>query len=205
MTPAKAGRDRQRWLGGAVLATGVAVFTVALAFRVAEAARTMGALVFDWTFYSAAVQRWLAGEPIYPGGVISTLGTAAGASYAYPPSSVPLMLPFASWPLGAILWEACLLLVFWTGVWTVIDRGWPDRRALALGIALLAAAFFQPVLDGFAFGNVNIATAGALAWVWTSGHGASSGCLCKSQSRPWLRSRWRRPTASGRSPSRVWR
>jgi hypothetical protein len=127
---------------------------------------------FDWTFYAGAVNRWLSGDQIYPGSRISTLGSPAGSSYAYPPASVPLMLPFASWPLGAIAWEVVIVGAFLLGIWSVVRVGWPGRPLLALGIALAVAANVGGVMEGIAVANVNIATAGAIGLIWAGTRGA---------------------------------
>ena len=120
-------------------------------------------LSWDWQFYSAAVGRWLDEEPIYPGGMISTLGSAPGSSYAYPPAS---FLPFAPWPLGAIAWASVLIGVFLGGLWLVARRVWPERAVTAFAAAVLGASIFPPVLEGIGMGNVNILTAGLLGVVW---------------------------------------
>lgn len=128
--------------------------------------RKLGVPFFDWQFYSQAVERWLAGDRIYPDGRISTLVTPAGGSYSYPPASVPLMLPFASYPIGALLWEALLVVALLSGIWVVVSLGWPTRRVRAFALAVVALALFPPAREGIAVGNINIATAGALAWMW---------------------------------------
>jgi hypothetical protein len=128
----------------------------------------LGEPFFDWIFYRRAVERWLTGESLYPGGVISTLTTTAGASYSYPPASVPLMLPFAADPIGAWLWEACLFIVLLAGVFAVVRVGWPNHSLRAFAVALLGLGLFVPVLEGLAVANVNIATAGALGLVWAT-------------------------------------
>ena len=129
-------------------------------------ATRLGVPFFDWTFYASAVDRWLAGQPIYPGGRISTLGSAAGSSYSYPPASVPLMLPFASWPVGAILWETLIVGLLLLGLWRITLIGWPNQPLIAFGIELALMSQLEGVIQGIALGNVNIATAGAIGLVW---------------------------------------
>ena len=149
-----------------ILGIGAGVMIAASIVAIIKYGTAIGTLFFDWTFYSGAVQRWLAGAQIYPGARISTLGSEAGSSYAYPPASVPLMLPFASWPVGAVLWETLIVSVFLLGLWRVVRVGWPRRSMGAFGLVLLAAALLDGITQGIAMANVNIATAGVLGLVW---------------------------------------
>lgn len=128
----------------------------------------LGRPMFDWEFYRQAVSRWLEGQPIYPGGQISTLTTAAGASYAYPPASVPLFLPFASDPIGRWLWLAVLVATLLSGLFAVVRVGWPRSWMRPYCVVLVGLGLFPPALEGIAVANVNVATAGALGWVWAS-------------------------------------
>jgi hypothetical protein len=157
--------------GMVVLALGAALLVVNSVVGFFHFSRTLGAPLFDWTFYSGAVHRWLAGEQIYPGGRISTLGWEAGSGYAYPPASVPLMLPFAWWPIGAVLWETLVVGLLLAGLWAVVRIGWPSRPSLPFGIALALMAIAPGVVEGIALGNVNIATAGLLGLVWAAPRG----------------------------------
>lgn len=143
-----------------------ALFVGAVIARATELRTRTGVWLFDWQTYRGAVERWLAGGDTYPGGRISTLITPPGESYSYPPASVPLMTPFASWPVGAALWEAFLFGTFLTGLVMVIRRGWPSHSIRGLAAALALLAIFPPATEGLAVGNVNIATAGAMGIVW---------------------------------------
>lgn len=157
----------RRWLiDTTVLALGAGVFLAASISSTVSYARALGVPFFDWQFYSAAVVRWMSGQPIYPGNRISTLGAAAGSSYAYPPASVPLMAPFASWPVGAFAWEVVIVGTLLLGVWAVVRSHWARPR-LAFGIVLVVFAMTEGVTQGIAMGNVNIATAGAVGLVWS--------------------------------------
>jgi hypothetical protein len=143
-----------------------------LAWRVLDSmtsvAQILGRPMFDWEFYRQAVSRWLEGQPIYPGGQISTLTSAAGASYAYPPASVPLLLPFASDPIGRWLWLAVLTFTLLSGLLAVIRIGWPSSWVRPYCVVLLGLGLFPPALEGLAVANVNVATAGALGWAWAA-------------------------------------
>jgi hypothetical protein len=159
--------NRFRWLDSAAFVLGAGIFAAQVANATRGYAAGLGTWFFDWTFYSAAVERWLAGEPIYPDARISTLGSSAGESYAYPPASVPLMAPFASWPVGALAWETLIIAVLLVGVWLPLRAAWPARTRLAMGVVLVLMAFHDGVLQGIALGNVNILTAGMVGVVWT--------------------------------------
>lgn len=63
----------------AILAIGSTLFALSAIKAIASYAAGLGVPFFDWTFYAGAVNRWLAGEQIYPGGRISTLGSAAAS------------------------------------------------------------------------------------------------------------------------------
>lgn len=158
-------RSKEALLDSVVLAIGAGYFLGAALNASASYARSLGSWFFDWQFYSAAVARWLAGEPIYPGDRISTLGSAAGASYAYPPASIPLMLPFSVWPVGALAWEMVIVGVLLAGLWAVVKQGW-SRPRLAFGLSMALFGMVDGVTHGIAVGNVNIATAGAIGLVW---------------------------------------
>ena len=51
-----------------ILAIGATLFAVSTINAIASYAARLGVPLFDWTFYAGAVDRWLAGEQIYPGG-----------------------------------------------------------------------------------------------------------------------------------------
>lgn len=76
------------------------------------------------------------------------------------------MLPFASWPVGAILWEAVIVGTLLLGTWSVVRIGWPNRPLVAFAVILAAMSVLDGVMQGVALGNVNIASAGALGFVW---------------------------------------
>ena len=154
----------------------VVVAALAFAIRMADAIQSQtatGGWFIDWRTYSNAVERWLSGYPIY--GLDQVSGPyffqeVVARDYAYPPASIPLMVPFAPDPFGLIAWEALLIGALLAAIWVIAGRGFPHRRIEAFAVALLAAACFYPITQGIAAGNVNIATAALLAWAWTGMH-----------------------------------
>ena len=98
-----AAADRLGWLA-LLLAAAICCFMV---FTTMVVFTPVGRAFADWLTYVHAVERLLAGNPIYPAEQLSgpyVLPNVTLFGYAYPPSSVPLFIPFASWPFG--LW-AC--------------------------------------------------------------------------------------------------
>lgn len=156
-----------RVLSGLALVAALVVFAVSVARSVEHFSDSLGAPFFDWQFYRYAVERWLAGGPIYPGGAISTLGAAAGSSYAYPPASVPLMWIFASYPLGALAWLGLLTSTLLAGLWLIARQIWPRHGVLIFAVIVASLSVVPPVQEGLAVGNVNILTAGLLGIGWT--------------------------------------
>jgi hypothetical protein len=132
-------------------------------------ATLVGEWFIDWATYSRAVGRWVTGQAIYPAEQLGGpyyLFTMSGSGYAYPPASVPLMTPFAPAVGGLVLWELLIVGLYLSGLWAVVSLGFPRRRLEAFGVVLLATAFYFPAMQGFVAGNVNMATAGLIAWAW---------------------------------------
>jgi hypothetical protein len=148
------------------LTAAMALFVLSTLQAIAFYGAYLGTPFFDWQFYRAAVERWLAGEPIYPGGVISSIGSEAGSSFAYPPASVPLFLPFSPWPVGAWAWTLLLGVALLSGLWMIVRTTWPARPLPPMALATVGAALFPPISEGMGVGNVNILTAGLLGVVW---------------------------------------
>jgi hypothetical protein len=163
------GTPRQQvWLGPAIVVLGIAAFLIRFADAIASQTATGGRFI-DWQTYANTVQRWLHGGSIYApdqltGPYLMTM--EVGRGYVYPPASVPLLLPFALGEEGLVLWEIFLVAVFFAGIWLIIRRGFRQRRVETFGLVLFATAFFYPVVQGLAAGNVNLATAGLLALAW---------------------------------------
>jgi hypothetical protein len=159
--------ERETLVRGAFLAAAAVAFAIRLADAIRSQAATQGAFG-DWLVYSNAVGRWLAGGPIYLPEQLHGpyLSQWVGRIYLYPPASVPMFLPIAVGDVGLVIWEAFLIATFFTGVWLIVSRGFPRRQIEAFGVVLLASAFYYPLTQGIAAGNVNIVTAGLLGLAW---------------------------------------
>ena len=85
--------------------------------------------------------------------------------YAYPPASVPLLIPFQGYPLGLAAWITVNLGALLTALWAIASRAWPTYRLLAFALALAGLAMFPPFLAGMIAMSTNIGLAGAIGWV----------------------------------------
>lgn len=162
--------DRLGWvavgLGGLLLS----FVTISTIVGFAPAGRTFA----DWLTYVHAVERMFAGVPIYAPEQLAgryVLVNVTLFGYAYPPSSVPLFIPFVSFPVGLIAWLTVNVGLLITGVVAVLKRERGRVRPLELALALLALAFFPGFADGVAWGNASVGLAGFLAWAWVVGRG----------------------------------
>ena len=138
----------------------------------------VGRAFADWLTYVHAVERMAAGLPIYAPEQLAgpyVLVNVTLFGYAYPPSSVPLFIPFASYPVGLVAWLTLNAGLLITGVVAILQRERGRVRPLELAVALLALAFFPGFADGVAFGNASVGLAGFLAWAWVIGRGHAPG------------------------------
>lgn len=122
----------------------------------------------DWRTYENAAGRLLAGEPIYATQQLSGpyhLTEVLLVGYAYPPASVPLMIPFQGYPFGLAAWVTVNLGALLTALWAIVSRAWPTYRMLAFALALAGLAMFPPFLAGMIAMSTNIGVAGAVGWV----------------------------------------
>lgn len=153
-----------------LIASGTALLTAGVlrvGWSVADYWR--GQWFVDWWTYSRAVSRWLDGLSVFDPAQLSgpyQLVSMTGIGYAYPPVSLPLFLPFASFPVGLVLWEALLIGVLLSGLFQIAGMGWPERRPVAFGLMLLLLGLFPPVAQGLAVGNATMLSVGALPWIW---------------------------------------
>ncbi len=85
--------------------------------------------------------------------------------YAYPPASVPLLIPFQGYPFGLAAWITVNLGTLLTALWAIVSRAWPTYRLLAFALALAGLAMFPPFLAGMIAMSTNIGLAGAIGWV----------------------------------------
>lgn len=122
----------------------------------------------DWRTYENAAQRMLAGAPIYPQQQLTGpyhLTEVLLIGYAYPPASVPLMLPFQGYPFGLAAWITANLGLLLTSLWAIVSQAWPTYRLFAFALALAGLAMFSPFLAGMIAMSTNIGLAGAIGWV----------------------------------------
>ena len=135
-------RETPRLARTALPIVAILVFAAVVGAIVAVAGDTLG---FDFLAYHSAAARLLAGEPVYD------LGFEASGAFGlfyYPPTFVPLILPFGLLSATTAVWAWTVLLVgaFLVGVavlpvsatvrwWTVLLAGlsWPFAYAVKLG------------------------------------------------------------------------
>ena len=128
----------------------------------------------DWLTYVHAVERVLAGQPIYPPEQLNgpyVLVNATLFGYAYPPSSVPLFIPFASYPIGLVAWLTLNVGALITGMYAILRLELGRVRPLEFALVLFGLAFLRGFAEGVAFGNASVGVAGLLAWCWVIGRG----------------------------------
>jgi hypothetical protein len=162
--------DRLGWVATALAALLLSFVAISTIVGFAPAGRTFA----DWLTYVHAVERLLAGQPIYAPEQLAgryVLVNVTLFGYAYPPSSVPLFIPFASYPVGLVAWLIVNVGLLVTGVVAILKRERGRVRPLELALALLVLAFFPGFADGVAWGNASVGLAGFLAWAWVVGRG----------------------------------
>lgn len=168
-----AAADRLGWIA-LVLAVALCAF-VAISTIVVFA--PVGRAFADWLTYVHAAERLLAGVPIYPPEQLTgpyVLVNATLIGYAYPPSSVPLFIPFASYPVGLVAWLTLNVGALITGLYAILRHELGRVRPLEFAIVLFGLAFLRGYADGVAFGNASVGVAGLLAWCWVIGRGRIS-------------------------------
>ena len=154
-------------LGGVavVLATGLLVGT--FVSIIPQVTAWPGPFV-DWRTYEHAAARLLAGDPIYAPQQLAGpyhLTEVLLIGYAYPPASVPLMIPFQGYPFGLAAWMTVNLGTLLTALWAIASRAWPTYRLLAFALSIAGLAMFPPFLAGMIAMSTNIGLAGAIGWV----------------------------------------
>ena len=162
--------DRLGWVA-LVLAIAVCAFVTISTIVVAA---PIGRTFADWLTYAHAVERVLSGLPIYPPEQLSgpyVLPSVTLYGYAYPPSSVPLFFPFASYPLGLWAWLTLNVGLLITGLYAVLRRELGRVRPLEFALVLLGLALHRGFVEGVAYGNASVGLAGLLAWCWVIGRG----------------------------------
>ncbi len=162
--------DRLGWVAVALAALLLSFVTISTIVGFAPAGRTFA----DWLTYVHAVERMFAGLPIYAPEQLAgqyVLVNVTLYGYAYPPSSVPLFIPFASYPVGLVAWLTVSVGLLITGIIAILKRERGRVRPLELALALLVLGFFPGFADGVAWGNASVGLAGCLAWAWVIGRG----------------------------------
>lgn len=162
--------DRLGWVALVLAIVMCAFVTISTMVVFAPVGRTFA----DWLTYVHAVDRLLAGAPIYAPEQLSgpyVLPNVTLFGYAYPPSSVPLFIPFVSYPLGLVAWLTLNVGLLITGLYAVVGRELGRVRPLEFAVVLLGLAFLRGFGDGVAFGNASVGLAGVLAWCWVIGRG----------------------------------
>ena len=162
--------DRLGWLALVLSAFILALVSITTIVVFAPVGRTFA----DWLTYVHAAERLLAGVPIYPPEQLSgpyVLPNVTLFGYAYPPSSVPLFIPFVSYPVGLVAWLTLNVGLLITGLYAVIGRELGRVRPLVFAPVLLGLALHRGFADGVAFGNASVGLAGLFAWCWVIGRG----------------------------------
>jgi hypothetical protein len=165
-----AAADRLGWIALALAVAMCAFVTISTIVIFAPVGRTFA----DWLTYVHAVERLLAGAPIYPPEQLSgpyVLVNVTLFGYAYPPSSVPLFLPFASYPIGLVAWLTLNVGALVTGLYAILRHELGRVRPLEFAMVLFGLAFLRGFAEGVAFGNASVGVAGLLAWSWVIGRG----------------------------------
>jgi hypothetical protein len=162
--------DRLSWLIVTLAGAICAYVVVATVVGFAPIGRTFA----DWLTYVHAVDRVLAGAPIYAPEQLRGPYVLVGVTlfgYAYPPSSVPLFLPFVSYPVGLVAWLTLNAGALLTGIYAVLRTELRRQARLEFAAALIAIALLRGFPEGVAFGNASVGLAGAFAWAWVIGRG----------------------------------
>lgn len=129
-------------------------------------------VLVDWTTYANAVDRFVSGQGLYAPQQLSGpyfLPDVVRAGYAYPPPSILLFLPFASYPLGFVAWIVLNVGLLLSGLLAVIRKETVRVTPMVGAALLLGLAAFVPFTEGVAAGNVNVGLAGVFAWAWVIG------------------------------------
>jgi hypothetical protein len=124
----------------------------------------------DWQTYANAAARALDGREIYAPeqitGAAYHLNDTNLIGFAYPPIAALAFVPFASYPVGLIVWTILIVGTFLTALWALASRAWPRRRALLYGVILLLLGITPPFVEAVAVGNVVLLLAGLIGWAW---------------------------------------
>lgn len=165
--------DRLSWLIVAMAGAICAIVVVSTIIGFAPVGRTFA----DWLTYVHAVDRVTSGAPIYAPEQLAGPYVLVGVTlygYAYPPSSVPLFLPFSSYPIGLVLWLTLNAGALLTGLYAILRTELRRHARVEFAVVLVALAFLRGFPEGVAFGNASVAMAGLFAWAWVIGRGKAA-------------------------------
>jgi hypothetical protein len=165
--------DRLGWVVLVLAAVVCAYAVIATMVVSAPSGRTFA----DWLTYVHAVERLLSGAPIYAPEQLSGTYVLVGVTlfgYAYPPSSVPLLIPFISYPVGLVAWLTLNVGLLLTGLYAILGRELGRIRPLDFAAILLGLAFLRGFTEGVSFGNASVGLAGLFAWCWVIGRGTTA-------------------------------
>jgi hypothetical protein len=136
----------------------IGVFVLGIAVTIAVAGDTLG---FDFLAYHAAATRVLDGQPAYD---MSFEGAGGFGLFYYPPTFIPLVLPFGLLPadVATYLWVAGLIVAFLAGTALL-----PVRRSTKWTLVLLAGLSW-PFLYAIKLGQVGqlLYLLFAIGWRW---------------------------------------
>ena len=167
-TAGHASRAHFRALGWAAFATALAL-AMASAVYVRLDLLVSNVLFVDWYTYAHAVERVLSGSPLYSSQQLGgpyELPDVSGYGFAYPPSAVLILAPFASWPVGTLAWMVLNVFALVSGFAAVLRREFGRLDPWALALCTLGLAVFFPFGVGIATLNANVGLAGLFAWAW---------------------------------------
>ncbi len=161
----RAGSGRPGAAGRLLPPLAIAVFALAVGTTLLVAGDTLG---YDFRAYHAAAARVLAGQPAY-----DTSYQAAGGFglFYYPPTFIPLVLPFALLPQAAAVWAwTALLVAALLGGIALL----PVSARVRWAVVLLAAVSW-PALYAVKLGQVGplLLLLFAAGWRWIERPGAA--------------------------------
>ncbi len=152
----------------------------------------------DWLTQANAVERVLAGQPLYAPEQLTGpyyMTSVILRGWTYPPASVLLLMPFAGGDVGLVAWLLLNVGLFIGGLAAILRRELGSILPWPLAIVLLGLAAFRPFGEGVAAGNVNVALAGLYAFCWASDErrrwiGPAAGIAATFKVFPGLMSLW---------------
>jgi len=126
--------------------------------------------LIDADVYRMGGRAWLQGRPLYADGALFETEVGLGLPFTYPPLAAVAFAPLAliTLPAAGVAITALTCVLLAVSTWIVFTRldvaqHWPvggsaalRRWWLAAGLVALAAWRFEPLLENFRFGQVNV-------------------------------------------------